>query len=131
MSNWSQLTDFFCTNIIDNSVKSSVSKDVLRSDDTWKTAITFYHEPVKEVVAFAGEESLRYVRGEEEPAEEEPGDLQVVVGDAGAVLGGRRGVICDDVVHYRGDEQHVDAQHRQDLPVLAPERVRTDVDYLE
>ena len=86
---------------------------------------------MKEVVAFAGEESLRYVRGEEEPAEEEPGDLQVVVGNAGAVLGGRRGVVCDDVVHYRGDEQHVDAQHRQDLPVLAPERVRTDVNYLQ
>ena len=93
--------------------------------------VTFYHEPVKKVIAFAGEESLWYVRGEEEPAEEEPGDLQVVVGDAGAVLGGRRGVVCDDMMNYGRDEQHVDDQHWQDLPELTPERVRTDVDYLE
>ena len=93
--------------------------------------ITFYHEPVKEVIAFAWEESLWYVRGEEEPTEEEPGHLQVVVGDAGAVLGGRRGVVCDDMMHYGGDEQHVDAQHRQDLPELTSEGVWTDVDYLK
>ena len=103
--NWLELSRFhFAPILLTTVLKSPDTREVSRSDDTWTTTvITFYHEPVKEVVAFAGEESLRYVRGEEEPAEEEPGDLQVVVGDAGAVLGDRRGVVCDDVMYYRGD----------------------------
>ena len=63
--------------------------------------------PVEEVITFSGEESLWYVRGKEESTEEEPGDLQVVIGDAGTVLVGCR-VVCDDVMYYGRDEQNVD-----------------------
>ncbi len=54
--------------------------------------------PVKEVIALSREKPLRNIRRVEEPAEEEPEDLEVVVRDARAVR--VRGVVIrHDVVH--------------------------------